>query len=885
MQIHITHRTFWWMLLLVAIPVFLSCSTKKNTFTRRVYHNLTGHYNTFWNGRESYREGVDQLESTVTDNYNKLLPVFNYGTDQEAQSLNTYMDRAIEKASINIQRHSMYFNRREYVRWIDDSYMLIGKAYFYKHEFNKARRTFEFVINEYKNNDIRFEAMLWLGNTLIQLEKYNSAQSALDNLQNEADKNPVPKEVRKTLPLVRADLFIRQNKLPQARQYLEDAIWLGQPRKVEPRTRYILGQIYQLEGELYKASEYYLSVIKKNPPYVMAFNAGINLARCYDTRYGDSREIEKKLTKMLREDKNKDFLDQIYYALADIALKNGQDTLAISFLKLSVATSVMNNYQRAASALKLGDIYFSTREYEPAQAYYDTAMQVLPEDYPDYKQIAARTESLSDLVANLVVIQTEDSLQRLAAMPEEERLALIDKLIEDLKREEELRKEEEEQQQALADMMNQMNRGEGTSGPTSGSPTGSGNWYFYNPSALSFGFTEFTKTWGRRKLEDLWRLSDKKAVFGEEEELMAADSLASDSTQIVSTDPYKRETYLQDIPLTEEQMAASNEKIQDALYNIGLIYKDRLVDLIRAAETLEKLIERFPDTPHLLLSYYYLYLIYTDLPDPQQAELYKSLIVKEFPDSDYARLLTDPDFFRELAEKENEVARLYASTYQAYEDGSFYTVLTNSNRALDTYEEPEDILSRFAYLRALAIGKIEVADSLQKALENLVETYPDSEVIPLAQNILDFLSAPPDTATVVAEEPEIVHDISIYTFNENARQIFTLVLNDATVNTEALKVRISDFNGKNYKLDNLSITNILLDSKRQLVMVGSFAELRRATVYFQAIMNDEYVFSGIDPEDYSGFIMSQDNYPVFYKDKDVEKYLAFFREYYRIESP
>ncbi|MEZ5149450.1 MAG: tetratricopeptide repeat protein [Bacteroidales bacterium] len=267
------HKVVSVSLLLLMLGILYSCSTKKNTFTRRVFHNVTGHYNMFWNGRESYREGVDQLQKSVKDNYNKTLLVYNYGTEQDAQSLNPYMDKAIEKASINIQRHSMFFNRREYVRWIDDSYMLIGKAYFYKQEYNKARRTFEFVINEYKYNSIRFEAMLWLGKSYNQLGKFKRAQSALDNLRNEMDKSPddVPRKVKMALPLVRANMFLLQEKYNQAKEPLVDALYLRQKRDMDARVRFILGQIFQQEEEYYRASEYYREVIKKRPVYRNGF--------------------------------------------------------------------------------------------------------------------------------------------------------------------------------------------------------------------------------------------------------------------------------------------------------------------------------------------------------------------------------------------------------------------------------------------------------------------------------------------------------------------------------------------------------------------------------------------------------------------------------------
>jgi tetratricopeptide (TPR) repeat protein len=860
---------------IIITVVLPSCSTKKNSFTRRVYHNLTGHYNMFWNGRESYRDGVRQLNNTVKDNYTEVLRVYNYGTEAEAQSLNPYMDKAIEKAALNIQRHSMFFNRKEYVRWIDDSYFLIGQSYFYKQDYNRARRTFEFISNEYKKNPIRYDALLWMGNSYLQQKQYKRAETALDNLKNEINKNPdVSQNVQKAFPLVRADLYIKQKKYGTAKEHLQEALYLKQKKNTEARVRFILGQIYQSEDELYKASEYFSQVIKLNPAYEMAFNATISLAQCYDTRYGmDSKSIVRNLNKMLKEDKNKDYRDQIYFALADIASKDGMDTTAIHYLKLSVAVSKTNNYQKVSSALKLGNIYFDLTHYKLAQAYYDTAIQVMPKDYPDYDKIKDRTAYLTDLVINLIVVETEDSLQRLVAMSEEDRNKIIDKIISDLIEQEEKQKELEELQLALGQT------GQGGA-PLTGGPTGSGNWYFYNSTAIAYGLSEFKKKWGNRKYEENWRLSNKQAVFEPKEiELTEeTDSLMTDSTMVVSNDPHTRNYYLQNLPFTEEQMILSDSLIESALYNLGFIYKDNLEDYQKSIESFDTLLGRFPESKHKLEVLYQLNRLYYKLENFEKAEEYKDLIVEYFPDSDYARLLVDPDYFKELEAQKNLANTLYSETYDHYLAGRYFTVFSNSNRALSEFTGPPDILSKFEYLRALSIGKIEVVDSLKTALENLVAKYPGSEVIPLAQNILDYLTNPGDSIT--SKEPEETFDVSLYEFNPKSKQLFALVVNDENVNINALKVRISDFNEKFYGLENLSITNILLSSTTHFVMIGNFSTIKDVMNYYNAIMANEYVFANLSKESFSGFAIAQENYPVFYKDKDVKKYLAFFKKNY-----
>ena len=867
-------------ILLLILVGLTSCSTKKNSFTRRAFHNVTGHYNMFWNGRESYREGVADLNKKIEENYNQVLPVYNYGTEQQASSLNPYMDKAIEKASLNIQRHSMYFNRKEYVRWIDDSYMLIGLGYFYKQDYNKARRTFDFIINEYKKNDIRFEAMLWLAKSYIELEKFKRAQSVLDNLENEIKKYPkVSKKIILALPMVRADMFIKQEKYAQAIYPLQDAILIPQKKTTLARSMFILGQIYQEQGEYYKASTMYKRVIKKNPPYQMAFNASINLATSYDTIYGESsKPIVKNLKKMLKEDKNIEYQDQIYYALADIAFKDGADTLAIDYLALSVATSVKNNYQKTTSALALGDIYFKVQEYRLAQAYYDTAVQVIPDDFPNRKDIELQTTYLTELVENLLVVITEDSLQRVAAMPEDERMALIEKIIEEVIKEEERQKELEE--------IAALNVGGTGQVPGAiGSTSGGGQWYFYNQLALGSGFNEFKKKWGTRKLEDNWRLSNKQATYEQEDdtELVVADSTIVDSTGAVvaikSNDPHSPDFYIQNLPFTDEQLATSNSNIEQALFNLGFIYKDKLFDNPRSVESFETLIERFPDTKNLLQSYYQLYRLNVLLENTEMADYYKNLIVEKFPESDYAKLLTDPDYFKQLEAEKNRAITLYSETYDHYESGHYFTVYSNSTRALKEFDKPEDILARFEYLRALSLGKIEVVDSLQAALDSLIVKYPESDVATLAQNILDYLKGPIDSTGTAGVKPEEVIDVSIYEFDPKSKQIFALVVK-SPVNINALKVRISDYNIKFHNLEGLSVTNILLDKNTHFIMVGNFETIESAMKYYNSIMTNDYVFSSLETDQYNGFVIAQENYPVFYKDKDLKKYLAFFKQNY-----
>lgn len=862
---------------MIPLLFLFSCSIKKNSFTRRAFHNLTCHYNGYWNGDQAYKDGLQSLNNKVVEDYTKVLPVFNYGDEKDVQTINQNMDRAIEKASIMIQRHSMKFSNVEYVKWIDDCYLLIGKARLYKREYIGARRSFKFVIAEYPENDIKYEAMLWLARTYNQLEEYEKAEPVLTSFAKIMTEENVPLNTRKTFPLVFANYYILQEKYDKAKKYLSQAVNINTKKQLVTRLKFVQAQIFQKEENLSRASELYSQVIKRNPPYEMAFQAKINMAKSFDAESGNSEQIVKILNKMLRDSKNKEYRDQIYYALAEVALKDNNDTLAINHLRLSVALSTENDYQKSVSSLKVADMYFNIPDYENSQAYYDTAMQSLPKDFPNYEQEKAKAETLSLMVDNLSTIQMQDSLQYLAALNENERSSIIDKIIEDYIEEENQKLEEIRIQQQNAQF------DEPADNIIPGRAAG-GKWYFYNPQTLSFGYTEFVKKWGKRKLEDLWMLKNKKSTsFGiQSEELMASDSTISDSTIIVSNDPKERGFYLQNIPLTPEQIAVSDSLIIESFFMLGKLYKEGLKNNEKAAGTLKELISRYSENKYLLKSYYNLYKIFGEEDNQKQSDFYKNLIVANYPESNYAKVILNPDYYKEINAQKSEAAGLYKKAYQAWLDKEYYIVMSYADYAIDTYEDTA-LIPKFDYLKALSLGKIEVTDSLIVALRKIVAQYPKSSVKPLAENILAQLTnSNSDKETKKNQKEKALRQSPYKHHKKKDAHFYVFVINTKEVNipVHALKVRVSDFNKENYRLMELNINSILLDDQHQIITVGNFKDDKTALSYLNHISTSEYVYANMSPETHDSFVISTSNYPIFYREKNVKNYLEFFKKDY-----
>ena len=832
---------------------------------------------------EGMKEGLNEMSNSVKDNYTFILPVYNYGTKDEIMSFTTYMDRAIEKGSIVIQKHSMYFNNKEYVKWVPESYLMIGQAYFYKQEYNMAKRTFDYVIKQYDENPIKYDAMVWLASTYIEKEEWDKAQSLLDLVQSKVDKEEIPRYVERRNPLVYSDFYIKNNNFNPAIDYLERGIELNSNKLTVTRLEYILAQIFHHNEDLDAASEYYTKVVKRNPPYEMSFNAKINLAQTYDAATGDKRLIISKLEKMLKDEKNVEYQDQIYYALGEISLRDGDDSLAIKNLKLSVSKSVSNNYQKSLSSLKLADLYFSYPDYKNSQAYYDTAMMTLPEDYPDYDVLQEKSVVLNDLVFNLETIQYEDSMQFLASLSEKERNLIISDLIEKLREEEKMKQEEEALAQKNMNYASQTYASRQNVNRLSG-----GQWYFYNPSTLSYGYNEFLKKWGDRKLEDLWRLKNKRTVSFGDDELLVSDTSNADTTQL-STDPFKPETYAQYIPLTDEQMAESNGKLSEALYKTGYIYKEGLHDYPSSIETFTDLLDRFPETEHAVEAYYYMYKMYEETGDREMMDHYSDIIIAKFPDSDFARILIDPNYNLVLQEQRNRASLLYEETYQAFMNEQYRMVQIYGEEALATYHEDIDLIPKFKFLMALAMGKTDGEDSLKAGLNRLALAYPTSEVIPLANNILSHLYQLQGTS---AEEETVLEDgtiitsedgtqtVSLYNFEPDLNHFYILVVDAGKISVNATKVRLSDHNMKYNSLDNLTISSVLLDQNRQMITVSNFENKVKAMTYYNNIRNSEYVLSGFDIGDYAHFVLSSENYKIFYQQKNEEEYLKFFAKTY-----
>lgn len=880
------------VLLLGAAVFFSGCSTEKNTFVNRSYHNVTARYNPYFNGNESIKQGLKKIQKTP-DNYSLMLPVFQHSMTEAAGNVVGEMDKSILKASKVIKMHSItakpkrrrgtktekqkeFYSRTEFCNWVDDSYLMMGKAHFFKHDFFLAAQAFEYVATQFSTQPIRYEGYIWLARTYAEQENYRRAKEILDLLEGEKD---FPKDLKDEFASTYADLYMKKKQYNDAIPKLQDAINATRHKPDRARYTYILAQIYQNLGDAANASRLYGEVVKNNPNYEMAFSAKINRATSYDAGAGDVKEIRKQLNKMLKDDKNIEYQDQIYYALGNIAFKENTVDEAIKNYKLSTEKSIANSDQKALSFLALADIYFAKPDYVNAQAYYDSCMALLDKNYPDYSKLQYKTDNLTKLVGFITTVEREDSLQKIAQMPEKQRLSFIDGIIEKLKEDERRQKEEEQQRRMNSMLFEQSN-------PKNSMNNMGGKWYFYNPQAVQLGKSQFANKWGNRKLEDNWRRKNKSVVdmgFGTDE-----TATTTDSTENRVTDNKTREFYLQDLPVNDTLMAESHESIKDALYKLAIVYKDDMKDFDRAIQAYEELIRRYPENEYLLAVYYDLYLIYTAKKDAPNAEKYKNLVIEKYPDSKYARMLKNPDYYKELLANKNKVVELYTKTYSQYRNGEYNEVIATAGMA-DTAYTGDELIPKFLFLQALSHGELGDTVALKEKLISLVKEYPDNEVKQPAMDILAVLNnGKPLGADITGEQIVAVdtatNEEELYTFNPKATHFYISVLNNDAVDVNRLKFDMANYNFDNYSMIDFNISAVMLTDKEQMITIKSFESLEQGLNYYKAIITGKQVYKNISPANYRHFIISSDNYAVFYKDKAVDTYLKYFRKHYLQEQ-
>ncbi len=716
----------------LAVTSLISCSTQKNTWATRSFHQTKVKYNILYNGNIAYEEGLKAIRDANKDDYSHILSLYPVSNHQAAQAATSQMDKTIEKCRKCIKLHSIKTkpkrnpkkaNDPKYKLWLQSeefnanmglAWIRLGEAEFHKGDFLGAVSTFNYIINHYQNNpDMIAQSQLWIARAYAEMGWQYEAEDMLQRVQIDA----LSKKHARLYSAVKADVLLHGQSYHEAIPFIKIAMPHEKRTVYRPRFAYVLGQLYEKEGKRDDAIHAFKSVVRMAPPTEMEFNARIRMAEL-----GGKNSL-RKLRTMSKQSKYKDKLDQIYGAMGNIYLAQGDTAHALEMYQKAIAEATQAGPAKAAVLVRAGDIYYEQRAYAQAQPCYREAVTILTAENPEYARIQKRSEVLDELIVAYEQARLQDSLQRLGHMTEEEQRAIVDLIIADLIAAEKADSTKQAQQERDATIAGPSLRSVDTRNMLGGGNAQKGEWYFYNPQLIQQGKQDWTRKWGNRKLEDNWRRQNKQVIVNDE---MAAapndengelspDSLTLDSTAVqpqkIETDDHKPEYYLQQIPRTPQDYAVSDSLWREAMVALYYIYRDKVEDETLAEETLRALSERFPGHPCL-------------------ADILEDLRLRA--------LRNDTAYIAGMLKMLAEQDSLYAATYVAYTKGQYATVKTNKQYAQKEFPQSK-LIPRFLFLNAVAVARTEGQTAFVAELQELVANYGETELGAMAKDMLAMM--------------------------------------------------------------------------------------------------------------------------------------------------
>lgn len=907
-----------------------ACSTDKNTSLVRSVHAFKARYNTYFNGHEAYKEGVLLQEQGNRDNFTEVIPLYVTGNKATVKIGTGNFDRAVEKSQKAIKMHSItkrpewnksrpktakdriWLSQKEYNPFLWRAWFMMGEAQFRKGEYMEAASTFAYIQRLYFSKpNLVARARLLEARCYAEMEWFYDAEDLISRAQRDS----FPNNLEPLKASVLGDMQLRQKQYPEAILNIEKAL-KGEHRNL-PKTRMylLLGQLYHRIGHDPEAYRYFKKVIRRNPPYELEFNARIQMSEAMSKN--QSKQIIRKLKAMAKNPKNKEYLDQVYYAIGNIYLSKGDTTHAIWAYKDGVEKSTRNGIEKGVVLLHLGQLYWNREKFVDAQKCYSQAFGLLDKDHDSYREVDERSKILDELLPYASAVELQDSLQMMASLDSVTRMEKIKKTIEELKK-----KEKEEERKAMEAANPQANQGRQRPGGVVQQGVGNRNaqqtavWYFYNPTAVAAGKAEFERKWGKRELADDWRRNNKTVLndFNEEEltdsVLAAKDSIAAVEDSIYqankgkkqsraekdsikaeeyANDPHRPEYYLKDIPFTEEQMAASNAALVEGLYGAAIIYKDRMDNFPLAERTFQRILLNFPDFQKMDEIYYNMFQLYSRMERRDDAEDYKQRLIAEYPDNEHGKLIADPDFeFKGRYGKQIEDS-VYQDTYDAFKFSDYHTVIRNSQEMAEEYPEGAN-RARFMFLEALS--KLELGDRehFMADLRTIVEKYPQSSVSELAGLYVKGLKEGRllqggkfemgsiwERRRGLFDEADSLANDSTFSPEKNANFVFVIAYERDAIDENQLLYEMARYNFTAFTVRNFDIASEKGDGI-DMMQVRTFLNYDEAYIYMHRLFNNAdmaYKLQGL-----KCFIISEENLKKLMKGLSFADYFDFYDEHF-----
>ena len=885
--------------------LLLSCSKNNTTFTGRTYHDMTSLFNYYYNAEELYVETVAALEREYEFQDMGYIDIVHYGDDNSLQRYETDFAEAIRKNDMVIFKHP-------HTNFVDNCRFLNGKLRFYKQEYILAMQNFDDILNNYTEFDRVDEVYFWKALTYYFQDNLEMAKDVLNEHLIENPEFTAKGKLRGDLAVFQARLAMDEEDYPNAIRFLEENMKYIKNFGRRARAHFLLGQLYEKNEDFARSLTQYKSVKRHTNDYDLIFTSKMKVAQLYihyQEGQDDEKRIYKYLKRLVRDEKNEEYRDQIYFQFARLEEKKDSLDLCLDYLQKSTSTSVNNNRQKALSYFMAGDIYFyDFQNYPSASAYYDSASQVIPELAPEYQEISRVAKTMQRYIQARETIAYQDSMIWLAGLSEDS----LDLVVEAIHQAELKRQAEEEKRRAAEEaanqgpggvnndlmrlnQLNQMNQrmNQGNQGRSAG-----GKWYFDDPSTVRSGMLEFERKWGKRTNEDNWRRKNKAASFASDEAPLDSTELAAQAQadSALMGEYGEKYIYYKDIPKTEDEVDQAHMEVEEALYTLGQIYYQNLNEVDSAVKTFEYQLDRYDNSEFALMARYALYNIYSERGNPV-SEAHKSLILNEYPNSIYSYLLQglDPNDFKE---EEQEFIYAYEGLFKAYRTQQYISSLGFSEFLLREYgDKPGLDHAKMHYIRAMSYGYVGLKDSLKTILLRVVEQYRDADVVPIAKETLRLIEAGfpnegqdstqlagvafPDSIQF-EESGENELDPRFQGFDaviKNSDKVFVLMyLPKEGLTKNDLRNSINGYNQKNHAPLKLKAFVFDYHQTHLLPYITSFKEAGTAKTYIQAFQSSDMGKTTLEKEGAQIFYITQSNFRTAYGNKRMEDYIAFFEE-------
>lgn len=898
-------------IILIVFTLLIGCSTEKNTRLSRFYQGFTTRFNVYYNGDKHFDKAYKTQLQGFKEDHTSFFPL------HPVSMLNGKMaggyDPAIEKFQKAIRTRSIkvkprfegvrkggkyeeWLKQEEYNPYLHNAWLMLGKSQFYKGDFTASAATFNYIARHFRNlPQTIYESQIWIARCQAELNWLYEAEDILRKVKA----NNLSNSNLTLWNLVSADLCMKQKQPVQAIPFLEYALAYEKEKIQRYRLHYLLGQIHQFNGEKDKAYLNYTKVIKLSPPYETEFSARIRQTECLGSN--NKNESLRKLTTMSKKSKNKDFLGQIYYAIGNIYLSKEDTSNATKNYELSIQKSDKDINQKTLTQIKLGDIYFRTRQYPAAQPCYSGALASVNDQHADFDRITKRSEALDELILNYQNLHLQDSLLQLSSLSKAQQEIVVNKIITQIeKREAEERTQAERGQlvAAQAERNSETNTVNNTlRNPALPSANTDKSWYFYNTASVQKGKADFQGRWGSRKLEDNWRRRNKTSYsFNEpvqknEEEKSSVSISKKDTAKLTPiADPKKPEFYLQQIPSTPEEKENANEIIRESLYNMALVYQNRLNDYPQAIATYNDLLRRYPTTDKRADIYFNLFLIGQLTDDKELTNEYKSKLLTEYPTNKYAITLSDPDYVKNYARKKSEVESLYVNTYEAFLKNDTKTVRSNYEKVKSDYALTK-LMPKFMFLNALCYLTEKKSDEFKLSLSEILEKYPNADVSTLAGAMMGNIAQgkiisgqsissdiwntkvavvnTPSTAPIASNIPEFTIDPI------SPHYILFAYPTDSTYNNR-LMYEVAGFNFTNFAIRDFDLDMFPLQGIG-LLRVKGFASFDETVIYRRRLFGEKGIANRL-PAQLKTVLISEKNFEILLKGRTFAEYFTFFEK-------